>query len=104
MEDVWQNDFKRRSIKTAFHKEETIRKIAKMPEVLIIKYKRYRNNEQLNHHIKCNISIKFNQISYKLKAVIINNDHIIEDHQDKSYQKNLISQAYILLFEKDTPL
>ena len=58
MEDIWQNDFKRRSIKTVFHKEETIRKIAKMPEVLIIKYNRYRNNEQLNHYVKCNISIK----------------------------------------------
>ena len=73
-------------------------------------YNRYRNDEQLNHYVKCNISIKFNKISYKLKAVIINNDHhnnniiIIEDHQDKSYKKNLISQAYILLFEKDTPL
>ena len=90
MEKVWKNNFKKISITTRLHKEETIETIEKMPNILIIKYNRYKNNDQLNHYIQCNISMKFNTISYKLKAVIINNDHhknniiIIEDHEEKN--------------------
>ena len=55
----------------------------------MIKFKRYTNNDKLNHYMKYKISIKLNNISYKLKAVIIDNYH----HDNK---------IIIIVYDKDT--
>lgn len=79
-----------------------------MPNILVIEYNRFINNDNLQEYVNCNTYVNLNNTCYNLKAVIVHNGHHsnkmfnLENIQNNSYKKILINQAYILLLEGTT--
>ena len=63
-------------------KISTTRRIEKMLDVFLIKYERFNNTSppnKLKENVKCKLAVKFNNIPYNLKGVILHEGDSIEN-------------------------
>ena len=105
----------------------TTRTIEEMPNVLVIQYDRFNNTtKKVQEDVKCELNVNFNNTPYKLMGVIVhkgdnldNGNYIgifnfrmktkydnvfyIQDKQNADMLR-LINQAYLLLFERTSPV
>ena len=105
----------------------TTRTIEKIPNVLVIQYDRFNNTtKKVQDDVKCELNVNFNNIPYKLMGVIVHKGDNLENGnyigifnfrmktkyvnvfciQDKQNADmlHLINQAYLLLFERTSPV